>query len=947
MEISQLKNADSQNISLKETKSISIKVLNSILAVNNRYIISETLNQSLKIEDVVTNSISFIKYDSFILIVKFHPKYENIFLLVNSNNIKIYEIKKDKCEEKVSVNGHYEPIKEAVFSNTDDTIFATFSLDKTLKIWNLEDPFCICSILMNNLIDEIQIYKNYLFYYDEAKNAIIKYDYNNFEFKEIFQYNTKNYNVIDENKICLFYLNSLSIIENKIEIKKYNFTDIYYQSFYDEDIDLLYIFYANHFEILNLKNMISIFSIKRDGEPRIFYSNILNELNVCANFIFLSTYRISYYSLYYENGYILKKFLELFKKKKNISDNFVPTISNIDNLKWEYNCKENVVSKKCLLLKNEAIKKALGDNYDKSLEEKKNEVEKEINILKESTKKDYIQLLKLIIQDNTNIDLIIEYLKYLKKNEEELKLKYGDNIEYFNEEYENYKIILNNNQLKENDFEEKICPQKKVFMDLLERINNLKYNEDDNEIVNINNINTINNDINNENNNKKENDDQLNIFINEIDELIKHLQLFNQPIDITNTESYWQRNCHILYYALKKILKNKSKLKLMKETINMILKKKILDKEYVINNNILLTNIIMLIVIPQTNENLEYNLNLIETKDPNYNYNNEINNQKNPNFNIFKKGKKNSYYITQDEKIYVLNEPSKKCIKNFVLNVQKKISLEEFEEKTYDGLKDFFNQIIDFKTMKLFLSKIFSSRVIKEAFKYLYPSNYKFPFKTQKEASDFLDKYYHFIPLKLANTAGVTEKFSLEIYYILKNRKISISKALPKAMHDLVKKILYKGAVTKTSCHEINHDFYNILLMHSNGTIPLQTPKKQYIPEREGGRNMEVILFDHKIYKLSLIECLYLLNEKNYEKSLQDFRKGFNQLKTDELKFEDDCLFKEFNTILKIENFSEIANNIEITCEGNEESNFWKDTYIDDIEDVNDILGFIRDPSKL
>ena len=135
--------------------------------------------------------------------------------------------------------------------------------------------------------------------------------------------------------------------------------------------------------------------------------------------------------------------------------------------------------------------------------------------------------------------------------------------------------------------------------------------------------------------------------------------------------------------------------------------------------------------------------------------------------------------------------------------------------------------------------------------------------------------------------------------------------------------------------------------MHSNGTIPLQTPKKQYIPEREGGRNMEVILFDHKIYKLSLIECLYLLNEKNYEKSLQDFRKGFNQLKRDELKFEDDCLFKEFNTILKIENFSEIANNIEITCEGNEESNFWKDTYIDDIEDVNDILGFIRDPSKL
>ena len=206
MEISQFKSTDFQNISLKETKSIKIKVLNSILAINNRYIISETLNQSLKVEDVVTNLFSFIKYDSFILIVKFHPKYENIFLLVNANNIKVYEITEDKCEKKVTVNWHCEPIKTVVFSNSDDTIFATFSLDKTLKIWNLEVPFSICSILMNNLIDEIQIYKNYIFYYDKAKNAIIKYDYKNFEFKEIFEYNTKNYIVIDENKICFFFI---------------------------------------------------------------------------------------------------------------------------------------------------------------------------------------------------------------------------------------------------------------------------------------------------------------------------------------------------------------------------------------------------------------------------------------------------------------------------------------------------------------------------------------------------------------------------------------------------------------------------------------------------------------------------------------------------------------------------------------------------------------------
>ena len=32
--------------------------------------------------------------------------------------------------------------------------------------------------------------------------------------------------------------------------------------------------------------------------------------------------------------------------------------------------------------------------------------------------------------------------------------------------------------------------------------------------------------------------------------------------------------------------------------------------------------------------------------------------------------------------------------------------------------------------------------------------------------------------------------------------------------------------------------------MHSNGQIPVETPRKQYIEEREGGKNMERLLFD-------------------------------------------------------------------------------------------------------
>ena len=47
---------------------------------------------------------------------------------------------------------------------------------------------------------------------------------------------------------------------------------------------------------------------------------------------------------------------------------------------------------------------------------------------------------------------------------------------------------------------------------------------------------------------------------------------------------------------------------------------------------------------------------------------------------------------------------------------------------------------------------------------------------------------------------------------------------------------------------------------------------------------MERLLFNHQMKKLTLKECLYLLNEKNYEKDLQDFKKWFNELNYKDIK---------------------------------------------------------------
>ena len=100
---------------------------------------------------------------------------------------------------------------------------------------------------------------------------------------------------------------------------------------------------------------------------------------------------------------------------------------------------------------------------------------------------------------------------------------------------------------------------------------------------------------------------------------------------------------------------------------------------------------------------------------------------------------------------------------------------------------------------------------------------------------------------------------------------------------------------------------------------------------------------------MSIKQCMYILNEKNYEKSLTEFKKGFNELKKEDLKIdENDGIFKECNSILNMNNFEEISIKSNIKCNDEDiNSDYLIDSYMDDIGIDNDILGIIRDPSKL
>ena len=309
----------------------------------------------------------------------------------------------------------------------------------------------------------------------------------------------------------------------------------------------------------------------------------------------------------------------------------------------------------------------------------------------------------------------------------------------------------------------------------------------------------------------------------------------------------------------------------------------------------------------------------------------------------------NIYYYKNNEGLYDilhLNKDKNTCIDNFVLKANKKIKLKTSETKNYDEMAKYFKNKINIEKVNEFLSKIFCSNVIKEAFKLLYPDYFLFPFTDENEAKTFIEENFHYIPYKSSKTGGITEKLTLESYYFLQKKKVFFNKNnLNKKEIILIKKIFYNSSVVKTNSHEINHNFYNLLFLHSNGLNTLKTPRKKDIEISESGKNLERLLFNRCLYRMTLAECIYLLNEKNYSKSLEKFREDFNEIKIEDLTISEEGIFVEFNEFFKIKDYRLLLNEaIMVSSDIGDEkdNNFLKCSFIDDIGDENDVLGFLE-----
>ena len=904
------------SVKFKLEQSYNLNHINILIVEANSFYILGNIKDGLCILKLnPDSSFSSIKVDyNKINNAEMHPNYKNVFLTIYYDELAIWEINENEkeCVQKIMIKGNKKYIK-ALFCKNNDKQFVSYSEDRTIKIWSMENSFCIGSISVDRHTKNIEFFTDYLFY-QEGSGYIVIYDpvklkkiseiknsLKNFfviykHYCNFSNYSTYNFILFDDNNIML---NS--------RYDKLNFQDKIEQIFYDDNLNIIYIFFINYLKIvyINEKDQTFeiLFNIKNASQPNYYIDNHANNKFICGKFLEFFSNTIRIYSFISKKLYNPEKIEVLTNPNPSFWDNCMSTISNIEMLKLENNV---IPPENDLILKNYLNDKEIKDevilNFNKSLKQKRLEVAnqiKDFHINENNLNSTYKDFIKMLIKDNTNKGLITKYLKFLKANENKIDYQY---IVKFEDEYNYYRVMFEKDELQMSEFDSKDFSENELFINFLNSILKININHSD--------------------------------FFENVEKTLKNIQLFNQPISFNNKELYWHRNLFIVYTSLKKIKDIKSEkektdtLKLMQNAINNVFQRKLFQKKYILNDKILLTILVSLIALPLKEEYCDYNLNLIESKDP------DKKQDKSLNLNV-----SNDYEKIEE------TLSSEICLKNFVLDFKHKIISEKNELQNYDELEKFFKGIIDIENVNKILAKIFCSNVMKEAFDELYPEYFIFPFNDESEALEFIKENFHYIPYKSYKTGAISEKLTLESYFFLQIRKILFNR---KDYTDndikLIEAVFYNGSTIKTNCHEMNHLFYDLLFLQSNGINEVETPRKYNIEISESGKNLERLLFKRVLYRMTLPECMYILNEENYNKSLKDFRDDFNEINSYPLKIVENGIFSKFNSIYEIKNCKSLfANAIMVSDDNQDDGEIrFENFFIDEIEDDSDVLGFLR-----
>ena len=398
----------------------------------------------------------------------------------------------------------------------------------------------------------------------------------------------------------------------------------------------------------------------------------------------------------------------------------------------------------------------------------------------------------------------------------------------------------------------------------------------------------------------------------------KYIKYFNYPIEFSNQELFYYKIYALLILHIDKVNKDKTVSENFKKdyirkkssVAKLILDNNIFYNEKIIHSEDKMNILTLLIIYEEIDEqNSSVNFNrLLQIEKSSYEeikkyiLDNKLGKIKSEDPKL-----KEITLKSSSGQIFELYE-GEVCLKNLTENLLNMV-FDINDDNKFNTLDNMLikNSVISYiNKIKSFLLKIIGSNVYKEAIKKLFPDYHKYLLDPNlediKECINSRIKYY---PYQQLGNSAVTDKLSCYSYIsVLFKVNVIIEKYAS---------ILRCGAIIDNTLHEINHLNQNIIYFRGNDKSLFDSPKREGIKGEDGGEKLEELLFGRTIKELKIWECFYILNENNYEQSLEDFRKNFVNLTDDSVQFSEkikymkcdkkDAIFSEFFEIIK--NFDE------------------------------------------
>ena len=922
--------------------------------------------RNIQIYEIISNNqiklFHSFKTETEITSIQFNPLVENIILISFINGIcKIYNIfNKNNKENIFFENINKERINISLFNNFDSNIIATISDNNTISIWDIRNLFYLNILILENEIIKVKwsyYGKNYLEieYKKEGKNKI-----------KLIELNDKNIvssQTINEELINFLYLkDNILILIKKGEIEKINF-EIEYDPIKTEKIKIDKIIYSSE-NLIEENNILPIISLNKIFLIDIIKFLIIQEINISIklNYFFYVKSENKIGLKYADFGGTLDDHIFHINNYKLKSNNITPLTNIKDNFYEKFypkflkymcllNFKDNKPSKKRINIKNymniqeikiffDKIKNVnifkrkdfitqlfdynLGNEQIINLNEELNiikfpKIRKYSKIFKSIDIKDrkdifisslktelndnlieelYIEIIKLLTIDNTNVKLLEIYLLFLKLYEKNLINKYNTNfIEKYDRELEYYSVCFS-----PEEYKILFNKDKKSEKELLFTFLNDAYKQKNFDFSNL----------------------EFKNFIKEYKKNYKEAPNFNQPIeyDFSNNELTWHRiKVHILmsFFNLDISKKNREELKNMRIGLKTVIEKELFKNEDIIRDKYKLQSVLYLIIFPfysdYKDDSLSFFCNSLLSKTNNID------------------DLKKNYKIIDDNKLEYENE---------IYNDIKDICIENLTNKNYPKEEKYnFTYLLNFYRKKQdkiyqFLHNILQKRVFREVYKILFgDENYKL--LDERYLKEFIEKRLRFVPMKLNGVGAISDKYSLNTFISTKNYEIIINNS-DKIDKEKSKEIFETSNYVLLEENEIFHLLNCIPYYENNCSISIDTPRKNNYTNKEDEEiYLELLLFSKVIKSITLGDALFILNEKNYDKSLPDFIDCFKKKNKKDLIIEG--IFSYFNNYINLNEISdeELNNDLKILKSNNNSDILSEFRIIRELK--NDVVG--------